>query len=200
MTTKNTVGILAYGSLITDPGEEISGATVETRGPILTPFNVEFARTSTRRAGAPTLVPVEHGLPVSAYVFVLNVPEDEAAHRLWRREINVVGSGRAYRRPMVVNENSVLVERRDNFANLDVVLYTRIAANIAPLSAQKLAELAIESAGKIKDGRDGVSYLIAAKRSGIKTILSDAYEQEILRRVGAESLEGALARLRGAPA
>lgn len=141
--------------------------------PDLTPFHVEFARASTKRAGAPTLVPVERGgLPVNGCIFVLNVSEEDGANRLWRREISAVGSGRTYKRPAVVGENSVLVERLTDFEGLDVVLYTRIAANIAPLSAQKLAELAISSAGKIKDGRDGISYLIAAKRNGIKTLLS----------------------------
>ena len=54
-----TIGILAYGSLISSPGDEIASATTETIKNVQTPFRVEFARTSTSRAGAPTLVPAE---------------------------------------------------------------------------------------------------------------------------------------------
>ena len=41
---KETVGILAYGSLIDNPGDEIAAATVRTIEEVETPFNVEFAR------------------------------------------------------------------------------------------------------------------------------------------------------------
>ena len=89
-----TVGVLAYGSLITDPGEEIQNATVEIKKGIVTPFKVEFARTSRTRGGAPTLVPVDiGGAQVRGWIFVLDVPEEEAANRLWRRETDRVGSG-----------------------------------------------------------------------------------------------------------
>ncbi|QEX18085.1 hypothetical protein FRZ44_33890 [Hypericibacter terrae] len=47
-----TVGILAYGSLIDDPGEEIAGAIIRMTADILTPFSIEFARRSRSRGGA----------------------------------------------------------------------------------------------------------------------------------------------------
>ena len=77
------------------------------------------------------------------------------------------------------------------------MLYTRIAANITPLTPQRLAELALKStrcaevAGK---GRDGISYLIAALRNGVRTTLSEAYEEEVLRRTGAATLADARAK------
>ena len=37
------LGILAFGSLINDPGEELEAAT-KSRKPMMTPFRVEFAR------------------------------------------------------------------------------------------------------------------------------------------------------------
>jgi hypothetical protein len=58
--------------------------------------------------------------------------------------------------------------------------------------AARLAELAIKSAHSQRPGRDGISYLIAAKRNGIVTPLSGAYEQEILRRTAARDLDEAL--------
>ncbi len=47
------LGILAYGSLIDDPGEEIGGATSQ-RTAMKTPFAIEFGRSSHTR-GAPPL-------------------------------------------------------------------------------------------------------------------------------------------------
>ena len=55
------VGILAYGSLIDDPGSEIGEVIADVISDIETPFSVEFARSSSTRSGAPTLIPVEAG-------------------------------------------------------------------------------------------------------------------------------------------
>jgi len=40
--------------------------------------------------------------------------------------------------------------------------------------------------------KDGISYLIAAKKNGIVTPLSADYEREILRQTGTDNLEAAL--------
>jgi hypothetical protein len=193
-----TIGILAYGSLIDQPGAEIAEATVRTlKDGIMTPFRIEFARSSQKRAGAPTLVPFDPGgARVSARIFVLNISEGEAADRLWRREINAVGSGRKYRAKDHPGPNDVIVQRSHAFPEVGTVLYTKIGANIETLTAERLAKLAIESAKKLRDGRDGISYLIDAKRNGIKTPLSDAYEQEILRATQTTSLRDALDTVR----
>ena len=61
-----------------------------------------------------------------------------------------------------------------------------------PLTPEHLAELAIRSARLERTGRDGISYLIRAKKNQIVTPLSPAYEAEILRRTGTSSLESAL--------
>ncbi len=80
------VGILAYGSLISDPGIEIHPQIVR-RVPTTTPFPVEYARISEKRGGAPTVVPHSSGNPVKAEVLVLSdsVLLAEAANLLWRR-------------------------------------------------------------------------------------------------------------------
>ena len=53
---RSSVGILAYGSLIAEPGVEI-GSLIVRRIDILTPFSVEYARFSATRGGRPTAVP-----------------------------------------------------------------------------------------------------------------------------------------------
>lgn len=193
---KPTIGILGYGSLISDPGSEIKNGCIGIIEDVMTPFHIEFARSSTGRGGAPTLVPVSNGgAHVKGQVFVMNLPEHEAANVLYRREINKVGTDRTYTRPNKITDNVVLVERLTNFAGLDFVLYTKIAATIEPLTAERLADLAIESATKSKPGRDGITYLINAKRHGIVTALSPAYEAEILRKSECDTLGDALAKL-----
>jgi hypothetical protein len=192
MTDK--IGILAYGSLIDDPGDEIRQATVCTliEG-IVTPFRIEFARTSKKRKGAPSLVPVDAGgAHVPARIFVLNVDEAEAANRLYRREINAIGKGVVYTPRRNPGKDDVVVERISAFAEVDTVLYTRIGANIENLTAKRLAAHAIQSAKNLKDDRDGITYLMRAKRNGITTPLSAAYEQEVLRATGTGTLEEAL--------
>lgn len=194
---RKTIGILAYGSLISDPRIEIETYHTEIIREVMTPFHVEFARSSSGRGGAPTLVPVSNGgAQVMGQVFVMNLSEEEATHVLYRREIGRQGqTDRLYRRPKVVTEKNVLVERLTDFAGLDVVLYTQIAATILPLTAERLADLAIASVAKADPGLDGITYLKAAKESGIVTALSPSYETEILRKIDCETLEQALAKL-----
>lgn len=194
---KPTVGILAYGSLISDPRAEIEKSQTSIIQDVVTPFHIEFARSSTGRGGAPTLVPVTSGgTHVTGQVFVMDVSEAEATDILYRREIGKVGDmKRTYVRPEQVTENSVLVERLTNFAGLDVVLYTQIAANITPLNAKRLSELAIASVAKAKPELDGISYLIAAKKHGIATALSPTYEAEILKETRCQSLNEVRAKL-----
>ena len=59
-----------------------------------------------------------------------------------------------------------------------------------PLTAEHLAELAIESARRERGDRDGISYLMMMKQNGIATPLSEPYEQEILRRTETHNLRG----------
>lgn len=196
-----TVGILAYGSLISDPREEIKKACTGIIQDVVTPFHVEFARSSNSRGDAPTLVPVTNGgKHVKGQMFVMDLSEAEATNVLYRREIGKVGKTEVtYKRPEQVTPKNVLVERLTNFGGLDVVLYTQIAATIDPLTAEHLADVAIASVSKADPKCDGISYLIAAKKSGIVTALSPSYEVEILRKTGCETLENALAKLESQP-
>lgn len=197
-----TVGILAYGSLIEDPGIEILPLIVERRTGVETPFRIEFARLSSKRSNAPTVIPVENGgSHVQATILVLdaNVTLQQAADLLWRRETRNERSEKHYARPSTPNPNRVIVESLEAFNGIDVVIYTSLGSNIQDLGPTRLAELAVASARSDAgiDGKDGISYLISLKRQGISTPLTPAYESEILRLLNAESLEAALGKCRG---
>src|SRR5262249_32277735 len=151
-----TVGILAFGSLIGHPGKEIEEVIVERKTDVLTPFRIEYARASQGRAGAPTLVPVQTGgSRIRAHLLVVSVTEPEAKHRLWRRETNRVGQDGHYVERSSPGPNTLTIDRYENLAGVSIVLAARFPPTIAPLTTGKLANLAIESARKLGDGRDG---------------------------------------------
>ncbi|MGD8176910.1 hypothetical protein [Marinimicrobium sp. ARAG 43.8] len=193
----NRVGILAYGSLIEDPGTEIKPLISERKEKVETPFSIEFARSSSTRDGAPTVVPVESGgSSVHATILILDaaVSLEKAQDLLWRRETRNETTNRHYTPPVEPNPNRMVVEKLDNFTGIDVVIYTKLGANITDRSAAKLADLAIKSAKEKagKAGKDGISYLLSVKRQGISTPLMKEYENEILQKTNTSSLEGAL--------
>lgn len=196
-----TLGILAYGSLIDDPGPELAAVVVRViKEGVITPFKVEFARTSATRAGAPTLIPVNTGgahLPAQILVLRADIDESTARDILWRRETGRTGGAPGNQTPAEANR---VIGRLRDFHGISVVLYMRIGTNIARLTAQKLAELAIASvkSADLQEGRDGISYLAAALRNGVRTPLTGEFEQEIKRQTGAVSLAEALRILRGA--
>jgi hypothetical protein len=191
----DTIGILAYGSLIGDPGAEIE-PHIARRISCRTPFKVEFARTSKTRKGGPTLVPYKDGSEVLAQILVVDLSLKEATDRLYRRETRKADPNVFYVPAKTVTLNTVVVESLQSVEGVETVLYTKIGPNIEGPTATKLAELAVISARALRDGKDGISYLINAKRYGIQTPLSPSYETEILRLTGADDLEAALASTR----
>ena len=196
------IAILAFGSLIEDPGKELHPLIRERIDGIKTPFSVEYARSSRSRGGGPTLVPVDGGgSPVNAVLLALDpgVGLVEAMNLLWRRETRNESSGRRYVRPSDPGENDVLVEFLDDFHGFDVVFYTKIGANIDVLTPNNLAELAIRSARSKAgaDRTDGISYLASVLQQGITTPLSLEYEAAILRETRTGNLDEAHAKIRG---
>lgn len=188
-----SVGILAYGSLIDDPGGELGPIILTRIQGVETPFPAEFARSSRTRGDAPTLIPYPSaGQPVKSEILIVDTAEDLATDMLWRRETRREGSSERYIPPGACKPNAVRVERLDDFPSVDVVLYTSIGANISPLTGERLAALAIESVAKAKPGMDGISYLMAAKKNGIETRLSAAYEDHILACTRTADLGSAL--------
>lgn len=195
------IGILAYGSLLEDPGEEIAPLVVERITGVETPFQIEFFRSSPTRGGAPTVVPVEdHGASVRGTVLVLDdrVSIELARDLLWRRETRRAGTGERYEQPTDGDPNKMVAEELPNFAGVTVVLYARFGVTLSEPTPDELAALAIRSAmGEAgRRGLDGISYLISLKRQGIVTPLMPAYEQALLASTGAASLEKALVAIR----
>jgi hypothetical protein len=194
---RDQVGILAYGSLIADPGIEI-GPLIGRRIETLTPFPVEFARISSTRGGAPTAVPHASGKQVKAEVLVLvdNIAFAEAHNLLWRRETRNEGSARTYRER--AQPSSVIVRDLPGFCGLEHVLFTDFnpQGKIAEPHPSMLADAAIASVGRAAPGKDGISYLISLLQAGIETALTSRYVAEILSRTGTNDLESALRRLR----
>ena len=190
-----SVGILAYGSLIADPGDEMA-PLIARRVPTVTPFPVEFARLSGTRGGAPTVVPYSSGLPVTAEVLVLRAMSvDEARSLLWRRETRSEGSGKSYREPR--SSNSVVIRDWPGLAGVTHVLYTDFNPDgkiFAP-NPETLARAAIESVRRAPAGRDGVSYLISLLEAGVETALTPRYIAAILSQTGATDLGGAVRQL-----
>ena len=185
------IAILAYGSLIDDPGSEFD---IIDRPSVTTPFPVEYARSSRKRKGGPTLIPVDDGLRVSARLLVLapGTTITQAKDMLWRRETG--NENGTYSPPDPPTPNTVLIDELTDFPDYSTVLSTRIGPNITPLTADRLAELAIRSAKdrSIARSENGISYLQRAKDAGVVTRLANDYEAAILRQTGASSLEHAL--------
>jgi hypothetical protein len=207
------LGILAYGSLIAEPGKELEQHIVG-RIKTQTPFEVELARSSKRRAGAPTLVPVPDGkgCQVQAYILVLDneVAVEEACNILYRREINCVGEKSVIyndERQRSRQDKAVVIEKLHDFEGVELVLYTSLPPNIDILNddsaspaekASELAHLAKQSVTKetFCCQRDGIRYLADAICHGIQTLLTEPYRQAVLRLVGdAPDLEEARLRI-----
>ena len=198
---KQTVGILAYGSLISGPGSEIKEILTSTECVDETPFPVEFARRSginkkKGRGGAPTLVPYPDGGKVRAQVFVVDASVNEATNRLYRREIGAVGSGKCYEHTQNPKPDTVVIDWLEGHFSLDVVLYVRLCANICKPTAAKLAQYAIESVAKADSGKDGISYLMNAADAGTKTPLTADYAEEVMLRTDTHCLADALKKVK----
>lgn len=194
----NKIGILAYGSLIDDPGSEIE-PYITKKISCTTPFKVEFARTSRARGGAPTLIPYEEGSEVPAFILVLNDDIDlqTAKSFLWRRERHIF-DGKTYIEVNNPTNNQVVVKCINDFENVATVIYTSIGKNIdGEVTAEKLCELAIKSilseAGEEK--KDGLRYLQDIKNNLITTPLSNDYEQLVLDNTKTKTLEEAIIKL-----
>jgi len=184
------VGVIAFGSLLAKAGPEIDAATAEVVPGLVTPFPVEFARSSMKRDGAPTLVPCDAGAPVNCSVIVLEerISLDEGRNLLYRRERNRIGSGET----CTPRWRNWIPEVRC-FGPTEVSIYTALPEGIEPLTAKNLADLAIASAyaDSGEEKRDGITYLADALDHGIITPLSEGYEQEILGRLRVSTLREA---------
>lgn len=189
------VGVLAFGSLISDPGWELEEVTARRVSDVVTPFRVEYARHSLVRGGAPTLVPVtQGGSTVRGVILVMadGISLREARDRTYRRERNDVGSDLTYRR--VDDPDAVQLPDVGPIAGVEQVIHVVLGDTI-PIPdrvPEVLARKAIDSVGRTPLGRDGITYLRDAIASGIFTPLTEGYRRAILSVTGEETLDGAL--------
>lgn len=200
---ENSIGILAFGSLIDNPGCEIE--SIESMRIVCkTPFKVEFARISTTRNNAPTLIPVDDsatGKKVKATLIVLkdNISLNDAKSILYRRELHTSNSKKVYNEPIKPTSKNVLIGEINNFCSIEKVIYTSflLQEEYKNLTAEMLADFAIESilnkAGK--ERKDGIRYLLSIKNFGIKTELSEEYEEWILKKTKTKNLLEAIENL-----
>lgn len=190
------IGILAYGSLINDPGIEIVSWIVR-RLTTTTPFPVEYARLSRTHGGAPTVVPYSSGNPVKAVVLVLSdfVQLEHAKSLLWGRETGKGHSDQPYRESNA--PDAVVIRDVPGFCGLDHVLYTDFnpQGKLEKPDPHSLACAAICSVAKASPGHDGISYLMRLIKVGVETALTTRYNAEILAQTDT-SLSEALDLLR----
>jgi hypothetical protein len=173
------LAVLAYGSLIHEPGDELDGLT-RARRPARTPFRVEYGRASERWGGGPVLVPHPAGANVDGVLLLLKdeVTLGEAVSALARRE----GADPKHIVEAMLGPGVT-------------ALVANLPHNLAEyeMTPPALARRAIQSAGAGE--RNGVSYLRAALRSGIRTPRTVAYAREVCAAVGTSTLEEAEQRL-----
>lgn len=194
------IAILAYGSLVDNPGFEIRQQTVQIVKGVLTPFKVEYARKSISRNFAPTLtITNETGSQVKASLFILDddCSIEFAKDILYRREGNFAGN---------LNEvyyddiDWLKIEEIQNFEGCHSVIYANFKRNLDNISAVQLAELALRSAKRkdlIDAGRDGVSYLLNNIKNEVITPITDDYKQIILNTLEVQNLDEAITKLKG---
>lgn len=193
-------GILAYGALLSNPGNEIAAATVR-QVPVTTPFPVEYARADPARAGAPTLIPVPErvGVPVPARVLLIrpDIGWSLVSQMLYRWAVNRVGEVNTYydEDPEQARDDDIIIKWAEELGGVPTVHYVAPPANIPEImlndaspaaKAAVLAALAVASVTPetYAAGRDGVHYLAQAIDWGIRTPLTDLYRAAILRAAG----------------
>jgi hypothetical protein len=191
--------LLAYGSLLWDPGGELADLLDfrSSSNLVETPFKVEFARSSRSRGGGPTLVPVATGgahVVGKILLFTERLPVLKAQTLVWRRELRRADGWYDAERN-ADHPDKVFVDAHEELhEDFDIVLAVRIPPNIEPLNGDELARRAIHSAATEfgLNRKDGISYLLGAKDVGIETPLRPDYESAILRILNVASLDRAL--------
>jgi hypothetical protein len=170
------LAILAYGSLIHDPGNGLR-PLIEDVEPCRTPFPVEFGRASRRWGGGPVLVPHPAGGPVDGALLHLaaGVELGTAVELLARRE--------------GLEDARGVVEVEMPGARL--VLAAALPRNLPAPDMTPLA-LARRAVASARHGpRNGVAYLRGVVQVGIRTPLTDGYAASVLAETGAATLEEA---------
>lgn len=198
-TNSQKIGILAFGSLIDDPGDELQSVIDERKEGVITPFNIEYGRKSSKRGNAPTLIPVSTGgQKVKATLLILReeLTLEEVKNRLYRRETNNVGTNWSYTERKNPTPNQLLIQEHTDINDVRVYLTANYGCNLAEITPDILADLAIESfkSNEVEKGRDGITYLKNNIDNKIITPLTEKYRNSILKKMKANSLEEIIER------
>ena len=178
---QRTVAVMAYGSLLYEPGPELA-ALIEERIPRRTPFPVEYGRASMKWGDGPVLVPHPDGGRVEGALLVLSRAVDlgTAVEALRVREGLVDPSG------------VVEVDAGDG----DLMVIAASLPRNLPLPDMEPTALAERAARSVENGaRNGVAYLRGALDAGVETPRSRAYARAVMDLAGVEDLEAAEKRL-----
>lgn len=197
------IGILAYGSLISEPGPEIRSVLDHVIPEVQTLFPIEYARRSQSRAGAPTLVRVDFGNPVIGKILVLKdlVTSQYAKDMLYRREMHresimsIIYDDEKQRNKHSKKLSPVLIECHKEFHGISEVYYTQIESNFPEILSKEiskdekadfLADAAIKSINldTYGQGLDGIQYLADNIDAGVITSLTEVYQKAILQKAG----------------
>ena len=174
--SQRPLAILAYGSLLHDPGA--LGPLITKIVPCRTPFPVEYGRASQRWGGGPVLVPHPMGGPVNGGLLLL------AGHL----ELGQATDLLAEREGLLSARGVVQVDLPGDRLVLAASLPRNLPApDMTPRALARRAIASVHGDGR----RNGVRYLAAALRSGIVTPLSEAYRDAVLEASGATSLDDA---------
>ena len=173
--TDDRIGIYGYGSLLTDAGADIAPRIVQ-RLSFLSPWPIEYARSSRAWGDGPTLVIHHGGKPLRGEILVLDVTSDHLREvRGWLREREHNPPARCI--------------KQMRMGALETVLYCALEDNIEKesLTPRLLASLAIASVRE-KPEKNGIRYLRQNIERNLITPLTHAYRDEILRHCGAKDL------------
>ena len=169
------LAIFAYGSLLSDPGEQIAPHII-ARITQPSPWPIEYARRAKLRGNGPTLVIHRLGGIVQGQLLVLDVSLDrinEVEEWLWTREGKPPRDG----------------IRRMEWYGYGRVLYCDLESTLgeADLTPQSLARFAIESVRQQPE-RNALKYLANNIEQGVITPLTLAYRDAVLSITGAVNL------------
>jgi hypothetical protein len=170
---KDTVAILAYGSLLCDSPQikpHVRGTICEQL-----PFGMEYTHSSDIRGNAPVLVRRQKAEPVLGRLIVLDKEAsaiEEVRQWLWEIEAQPESS---IIKVITINGRPIV------FADLEPNIPEEY------LSPDILAELAIASVSIAKDG-NGIGYLSDNLSAGVTTPFSAAYREAVLKKTKARNL------------
>lgn len=185
MNETEHIAILAYGSLIWNPGDEIKQHTISVLD-VICPFKIEYARKSSTREDAPVLVK-------------LSDEPGKTNAKLFVTDLHTSDENKAFVKEMIrqredCGEKYVKVLEKP-LKKFSVIFYADLPKNMDKVNINELADLAIKSVEKCKKKgkpeKNGIRYLLNNIKSGVITELTDSYANKIMEITKTDSLEEA---------